>query len=44
MCYIEPETSNLKNYLTFGQRDLTADIINKSILSKASCMILVRTL
>ena len=32
LCYIEPEISKLKNYLTNGQRDLTADIVNKCIL------------
>lgn len=34
LCYPEPEKSELKTFLSFEQRDLTADIINKKILDK----------
>lgn len=33
LCYPEPEKSDLKNFLGDEQRDLTADIVNKEILS-----------
>ena len=34
-CYPDPETSELKHLLSFGQRDLTADLVNREILCKS---------
>ena len=36
LCYPEPEKSELKNFLSLEQRDLTADFANKEILSTSN--------
>lgn len=32
LCYPDPESSELKNFLDISQRDLTADVANREIL------------